>query len=98
MEILEMKLKKIIRPKVGHATRVHDPFYTSQAWQKYRKAFLADFPFCVDCQNEGVTTMALVVDHIHQRSKGGADFPPFSGLRGLCRHHDSVRQAKQSNE
>jgi 5-methylcytosine-specific restriction protein A len=78
------------------AHRVHDPFYTSKGWIKFRKVYFMEFPNCVDCLKEGRVTDAIILDHIHQRSLGGPDFPDRDGLRGLCRHHDSKRQSQQS--
>lgn len=73
---------------------VHDSFYSSSAWRKTRKAFLTEFPLCLHCEEEGVVTPAKVVDHIVQRSKGGADFD-WSNLQPLCaRHHDMKSSAE----
>lgn len=93
-----MNIIKPYRPKSGHDRRIRDAFYQSRAWKTFRKSYFMKHPFCVDCRAEGVEAFAVVLDHIHQRSKGGADFPEDSGLRGLCTHHDAIRQAKQSNQ
>lgn len=87
---------KVKSRQSGHSSRARDPFYQSKTWKMFRKGYFARHPFCVDCQEEGRNVFAVVLDHIHQRSKGGENFPPDSGLRGLCVHHDAVRQANQS--
>ena len=80
----------------AYSHRQRDPFYQSKQWRTFRESHFKEFPFCVDCASEGVEKLAVILDHIHQRSLGGVDFPDRSGLRGLCRHHDAVRQAEQS--
>lgn len=87
---------KIKSSQSGHSSRAKDLFYQSKTWKMFRKGYFARHPFCVDCQKEGRNVFAVVLDHIWQRSKGGPDYPEDSGLRGLCKHHDSVRQAQQS--
>lgn len=87
---------KIKSRQSGHAARPKDPFYQSKNWKLFRKGYFMRHPFCVDCQKEGRNVIGVVLDHIHQRSRGGEDFPPDSGLRGLCIRHDAVRQAQQA--
>lgn len=86
------------RGRSGHHTRVKDSFYQSKGWRSFRKNYFQRYPNCVDCKAEGRIEAAVVLDHIHQRSKGGSDFPDDSGLRGLCVHHDAIRQREQSKE
>ena len=63
-------------------------------WQRLRRAYLAQNPLCVDCQAEGRTTAAEVVDHI----AAVADRPDlrltWSNLRGLCKSHHDSRTAR----
>ena len=33
-------------------------------WQKYRRVYLINHPFCVECEKEDTITLATVVDHI----------------------------------
>lgn len=94
MYVLKRKHKN-----TGHYNRVKDNFYRSKQWVQFRKFYFERHPFCSDCEAEGKLHIpGVVLDHIHQRSKGGADFPDDSGLRGLCVHHDAVRQRQQSLE
>ena len=90
-----MNIIKIKRPKSGHWRRVKDPFYQSKMWKSFRESYLREHPNCILCEKEGVSKMAVVLDHIKQRSLGGADFDT-SNVRGLCIHHDAVNQAEQS--
>lgn len=47
-----------------------NPWYHTQAWRKLRAAILRDSPYCVECRNQGITTVAKVVDHIKNVSSG----------------------------
>ncbi len=93
-----MNAKKIRNSSSGHYSRVRDPFYQSALWRKFRAGYKQRHPYCVDCEEKGIITEMVVLDHIHQRSKGGADFPDDSGLRGLCVSCDAIRQAEQSKK
>lgn len=95
--ILEMNVIKINRNKSGHHNRERDPFYQSKGWKIRRKDYFSRFPWCIDCLAEGIYRLATILDHIWQRSLGGPDFPDDEGFRGLCKHHDAIRQARQSN-
>lgn len=66
-----------------------DPFYRSPAWRRLRAEALArDNHRCV---LPGCGRKAHAVDHILQRSRGGADALP--NLRSLCeQHHNQRRQ------
>lgn len=75
----------------------HDPFYSSAAWRKTRRAFLAEHPLCVKCKELGYIKEARVVDHILPRTQGGADLN-WSNLQPLCDHHHNVKSAKEKNQ
>ena len=71
------------------AGRPHDPRpnfrqrgYTS-AWDKLRKAWIRHHPLCVECERQGFTEAATVVDHIIPKVEGGSDSP--ENLQSLCR-------------
>lgn len=91
-----MKALKINPASSGHYSRVKDPFYHSKVWRKFSRNYLDRNPNCVDCLARGIVSLAVITDHIRQRSKGGPDFPPDNGLRGLCRSCDGRRQAIQA--
>ena len=38
--------------------------YTTTRWRAFRKNYLNRYPLCVQCDREGRTTAATVVDHI----------------------------------
>ncbi|WP_160122441.1 HNH endonuclease signature motif containing protein [Rhodovarius lipocyclicus] len=65
-----------------------DPFYRSKEWHRLRTIVLKRDP---TCRTPGCGRQSVAVDHILQRSKGGADHP--SNLRGLCTQcHNQRRQ------
>lgn len=42
-------------------------FTSTKLWAKFRRAFLASHPKCVDCATEGRLTLATTVHHIIRR-------------------------------
>ncbi|MXP28110.1 AAA family ATPase [Porphyrobacter algicida] len=67
--------------------------YSTAAWLKLRRLKLQTSPLCEDCEAEGRTVPANVVDHRHAISQGGAPFPPLDGLASLCQRHHSIKTA-----
>jgi len=43
-------------------------FTSTRLWKKFRRAFLAEHPLCVDCNQYGITTEASQVHHIVKRA------------------------------
>jgi len=61
----------------------HDRFYHRVAWKKVRAVQLQLEPLCRMCRTTSKLTPATVVDHIIERSKGGADYD-MDNLRSVC--------------
>lgn len=58
-------------------------------WQKASKAFLAAHPLCIDCEAEGRTEPATVVDHDPPHKGDRVKFWDSSTWRPRCKpHHD----------
>jgi 5-methylcytosine-specific restriction protein A len=58
-------------------------------WRRARKAYLAEHPFCVDCQAEHVVTLATAVDHEVPHRGDETLFWDESNWRSRCKmHHD----------
>ena len=53
-------------------------------WQKRRKAYLAEHPWCEDCLEQGIFTPAVDVHHVI-RHEGNREKFLSSPLRSLCR-------------
>lgn len=63
------------------------------AHRKRRAVWLAQHPWCVECERRGRLTPATVLDHIKPKSKGGAD--DESNYQSLCEPcHNRKRQAE----
>lgn len=63
-------------------------------WQRYRKAYLARHPLCVECQSEGRTVAATVVDHvIPHRGDMGRFWDPCNH-QSLCKQHHDAKTAR----
>ena len=70
-------------------------FYDRVAWKKVRALQLQLEPLCRECRKIGKLTAATVVDHIIERSKGGADYD-HNNLRSVCApcHNEITRRSK----
>ena len=62
-----------------------DSFYSTERWRKFRAYYLRLHPLCVECEQAGRTTPALILDHI----KALKDRPDLAldwhNVRPLCR-------------
>lgn len=59
------------------------PYGTAQ-WQRLRRAHLDQFPQCEGCEQMGILSQAVAVDHRVAISEGGAAFPGHDGLASYC--------------
>lgn len=67
----------------------HERGYDAR-WRKYRLAYLREHPLCVECESEGITEPATVVDHIQAHKGDERLFWEPSNHRAICRvHHDA---------
>jgi 5-methylcytosine-specific restriction protein A len=77
--------------------RPGDPFYSSQAWRRLRRAVLAEGPLCVACLERDLTTAATEVDHVLDR----VDRPDLqlarSNLQPLCKSCHSRKTRRTQN-
>ena len=62
-----------------------DQFYKSQAWQRFRTAYIQAHPLCVECQRYGRVKAAVIVDHIIPFKKAPERALDESNMRSLCR-------------
>ena len=63
--------------------------YDDPRWRKFRKDYLKDYPFCVDCGRA-----ASHVDHIIPIKDGGA-FLDRNNVQSLCRSHHGKKTASR---
>lgn len=59
-------------------------FYKSTTWQQLRKLKLNQDPLCEECLKQGKTTIADLVHHDEEISKGGDKLPVLDDLTSMC--------------
>lgn len=69
--------------------------YNTPEWRRLRATKLRVDPLCKPCQDVGRVTPATVVDHNVPVSKGGAPFPPLTGLTSMCATCHSRKTAQE---
>jgi 5-methylcytosine-specific restriction protein A len=71
--------------------------YSTQRWQRVRRAKLREEPLCKLCLDIGRVEPATVVDHLVAINKGGDPFPPLYALMSLCErcHNTKTRTVEQ---
>ena len=65
-----------------------------RAGVEQRHRFLAEHPLCVECEKEGKTAAAVIVDHVIPLAEGGAD--DDGNKQGLCVPHDKAKSAAEA--
>jgi 5-methylcytosine-specific restriction enzyme A len=64
-------------------------------WRHARRRFLAEHPWCPDCEREGWLEPAVEVDH-HVPHEGNYErFWDESNWRALCKRHHSAKTARE---
>jgi 5-methylcytosine-specific restriction endonuclease McrA len=64
-------------------------------WGKVRAAYLAEHPFCVECEKAGEQTLATDVDHIIPHRGQAARFWDVTNYQALCKSHHSAKTATE---
>ncbi len=72
----------------------HQRGYTSR-WQKARIGFLAKHPLCAECERNGTTTAATIVDHIIPHKRDWKLFWTRANWQGLCKPCHDKKTARQ---
>lgn len=72
-------------------SKVSDPFYGSARWKALRAMHLAEHPLCDECEAQGDTVTATVVDHkLERQDRPDLELDP-GNLRSLCSRHHSIK-------
>lgn len=58
-------------------------FYGTSQWRRLRDYYITRHPLCAECLRQGLTTPAVIVDHIIPIADGGAELDE-SNLQSLC--------------
>ena len=71
--------------------------YDTVRWRKARKRHLDEYPLCVLCDRQGITTAASIVDHI-QEHKGDYDlFWDANNWQSLCAScHSGIKRMQEN--
>ena len=77
--------------KPMHQRRHVEKRYNSTQWRKYRRAFLAEHPLCVQCGK-----IAEVVDHIKPVRLGGDFWQPLNH-QAMCHSCHNSKSGRESH-
>ena len=78
-------------------------FYSNAAWRRLRRVFIQNNPLCKHCQQQGIITPALDIDHIQPinpenpyNTENGKYGNPLdeSNLQALCKKCHHIKTAK----
>jgi 5-methylcytosine-specific restriction protein A len=72
----------------------HKKLYNGRPWRKFRAAYLALNPLCIECTAEELIVAATVVDHIKQVRLGG-DFLDVENVQPLCSKHHNRKSGRE---
>ena len=64
-------------------------------WRKYRKGFLADNPFCVECLKYDRLTAATVIDHVTPHKGDQELFWDLDNHQALCEQCHNKKSASK---
>ncbi len=64
-------------------------------WRRARRMFLARYPLCKECQAEGKTVAAEVVDHIVPHKGDYSLFWDEKNWQPLCKRHHDIKTVKE---
>lgn len=82
----------------AHANRRNDnSFYQLSAWRKASHAYRKAYPLCAECERQGRTTPAQMVDHIKPLADGGAAFD-WNNLQALCNQCHAIKSGKEAHK
>ena len=62
-----------------------DQFYKTERWRKFRAYYLRRHPLCVHCDSQGLTTVAVILDHIEPLKLRPDLALAWDNVRPLCR-------------
>ena len=64
-------------------------------WNKYRRSYLIDHPFCRECELHATITLATVVDHIIPHKGSYALFWDTNNHQPLCKRHHDIKTQRE---
>lgn len=64
-----------------------------RTWQKFREAYIAEHPLCMDCLDRGIIEPTTDVHHIRKLRDGGERLDA-ANCRALCHRCHAIRTAR----
>ena len=64
-------------------------------WQKFRKLFLFDHPWCVECEKLGRLVAATVVDHVVPHKGNDELMWDEENMQALCETHHNAKTGRE---
>lgn len=75
-----------------------DAWYSSKNWTKLRRAYIARYPLCRVCGDNGFVRSADVVDHIVERKDNDTLRLTWSNLQSLCHSCHNIKTAEEKRK
>lgn len=83
---------KTLKPQLQSVSRTKR--ITGTTLQNIRKKYFRANPLCVECEKQGITRLAVELDHIVELADGGAESE--SNRQGLCKDCHTAKSAAQA--
>jgi 5-methylcytosine-specific restriction protein A len=78
--------------------RANSKIYNSARWRRLSNKKRTVTPFCEDCEDQGITTLANVVDHIVELNDNPKLAYAWSNLRSLCHACHNKKTAEEKRK
>jgi 5-methylcytosine-specific restriction protein A len=87
-----------IRRRKTYSLAPADPFYSSQAWRKLKKAYRAAHPLCETCERRGIFKPMVDVHHKLPRDTHPELELDWDNLESCCRQCHAQHTAREVRE
>jgi 5-methylcytosine-specific restriction enzyme A len=67
-------------------------------WQRVRLSYLAKHPLCIECEKQGITELAVVVDHIKPHQGNKQLFWDNNNWQSLCIRHHNIKTGQERRQ
>lgn len=74
--------------------RYSEPTLYDARWQKIRQLWLAEHPFCAECERQGAVNTGNIVDHIIPHKGDKELFWNMDNWQTLCKRHHDIKTAQ----
>ena len=80
----------------ARAPKDTDPFYLSVQWRRFRQWYISNHALCEQCEREGLTVPAAMVDHVVELKDGG-DRLSAANAQSLCWKCHGIKTATEKD-